>query len=210
MNTRFLCASAAAFFMLAAGGDARAEGATLAHYRTNGDEASAEFFSEDVETCPAGIVTRVVVVADAFQGKWNGLPVDQGHTLLLLTVFDNCEHALVMSLVAQTSHQNLEITQNLGLATLTTDRPFFDEISQSFVDVAIDLVWEGWGRITRQSLSATENFENLTFIKKTSGIARRAVATGSVIVDGINRTPSPAFEAGIDKDSFHELTVIRH
>lgn len=210
MKTRFFCASTAAFLMLAAGGDARAEGATLAHYQTNGDEASAEFFSEDLETCPLGIVTRVMVVADAFQGKWNGLPVDQGHTLLLLSVFDHCENAPVLSLVAQTRHQNLEITQNLGLATLTTDRPFFDEISQSYVDVAIDLVWEGWGRITRQRLSATENFENLTFIKQTSGLTRRADATGSVIVDGINRTPSPALEAGIDKSSFHELTVIRH
>jgi hypothetical protein len=209
MKSNVLCAIKVVCAVLVATGLAHAD-ATLSHVATRGDGAWAAFYIPDTTSCAPGIVTRVFLQSNVYTGDWNGAPVDEGKTAITISVWDYCLNAEVSLLVGSTTRQELAVDPNLNSASLRSTIPVFDQATGAVVDVSVDLIWSGTGKILRDRSGYIEHFGNLTIVSKSEGTSRDAVAAGSLIVGGVERTLPPSLEGQTEKNARRETTIIRN
>jgi hypothetical protein len=144
-------------------------------------------------------------------GAWAGFyAVDTGTTTLVISVWNNCLNAEVRSLVGTTTQQELQVDPNLGAATLLCTLPVLDDVTGTFVNVTLDLVWDATGGFIRDRGGDREHFENGMSIVRSSGSSRDAVATGTLFLDGAERTLPPTTEAQVEGNTRREITIIRN
>ena len=72
-----------------------------------------------------------------------------------------------------------------------------------------DLVWTGVGQKERTDDHVNDNQGIVRFRYTSSGTIRDAVAAGSVVIDGADRTPLPSTQGTIERDAARELVVYR-
>jgi hypothetical protein len=181
----------------------------VSHNRVHGDGVWADFVSIDGSTCAAGIETRVILQSHTWVGIWENQPQLTGESTISITVFDRCLGAETLSLSGQTTQQQLVADEHLESATLQTTIPAYDAGSDSWVDIVVELSWDGRGRAFRDHTGYVIHGPNETAVSRDSGAIRDARATGSVMVGSINRTPQPSLQAAIEKGADHATTILR-
>jgi hypothetical protein len=89
------------------------------HRRMRGEAegAWAGFDVVDTTTCPNGIVTHLLVHSNAGTVDSNGNHTATGLSTLVMSVWDYCLNAQVLSVSGSTTVQELQVEQGLGSAT---------------------------------------------------------------------------------------------
>ena len=110
---------------------------------------------------PSGCVSTTVSVF-AYEQVILGQPSPgspESAVHLLITQFDTCDGGTLLSVDAFSSlaDSDLQISGNLGSATLNTTINVYDAVSNSYFDVLIDLTWTGTGSL----LHYNRHFKNI-------------------------------------------------
>jgi hypothetical protein len=208
---------------LAAASEASAQSCELEklHASSQGEGASADFSSVDTSTCTLGIETTVhvagsqgaVTLADLCGRGGNQLKTvttEQSSVVaVLVDVYDRCLATQVLSVIGTGEVGELHVNDNFKTASLRAAFDGIDEFDQP-VSIAIDLVWAGVGQKERTVDHVNTSNGGLgKFVYTASGTIRDAVAVGSVVVGGTDRTPLPSTGGTMDKDAAHNFTVYR-
>jgi hypothetical protein len=207
---------------LAATGRAAAQYCELEkiEYRSVGDGVTADFSSVDASTCALGIETSVHVEAslgDIHLEDTCGSPPTSSTTVtdtvenvvaVVVSVYDRCLGMSVLSVLGSGEAEELHVSANRKTASLRAALTGTDASNQP-VSVEIDLMWNGVGRLdhTGDHVTTNQGIFRLNFIS--SGTIRDAVAAGSVVVGGIDRTPLPSTLGTIEQDAVREFVVYR-
>jgi hypothetical protein len=183
---------------------------TLSHSQTRGDGAWAAFYVADTTSCALGTVTRIYVQSNTYTGTWDGAPADDDQTTITISVWDYCVNAEVSLLIGSTTQQELQVDPNLSSATLRSTIPALDQATGAVIEVSVDLIWSGTGKLIRDPSGYNEHFENLTIVSRSYGTFRDAVASGSLIVGGVELTLPSSLEGQTEKNARRETTIIRN
>lgn len=210
---------------LAAASEAAAQYCELErlHARSEGKGVSAEFSSVDTSTCALGIETvvhvdgaqGVLIVEDECGPRRDHLSVTTVTTELIdvvnviVSVYDRCLDTRVLYVTGTGPAEELHLSQSFKTASLRAALPGVDDSGQP-VSIAIDLVWSGVGHREHDVVHVNNNGGTIVrFIYTSSGTMRDAVATGSVSVDEIDRTPLASTQGTIERNAARELTEYR-
>ena len=108
------------------------------------------------------------------------------------------------------TNDSFEVRGDLEAATLHTTMQAWEEVSQSSIDVEIDLTWSAISDRTRDDAKSISKFlPGCLFVFDETIISRQATAVGSVVALGINFTPESSAEGQISNGESHELAVVR-
>jgi hypothetical protein len=184
--------------------------ATIRDIRFDGDGAWAVFYVVDTTSCALGTVAEVLVETSTFTADVNGAPGTGGNTAFSMTVRDHCVNAVVRTVAGSTSQQELQVDPSLNSASLRCTLPVFDSAAGAFVSMSIDLIWSGMGKIYRDRSGFTDHHDNGMFFSKTYDTSRDAVATGSLILNGVELTLPLSDAAQIETDAHRERSLIRN
>ena len=190
------------------------------HIRSDGEGVSADFSSVDTSTCALGIETTVHV--EASQGeitiadlcgrggsRISSVTTTQTNVVAVLVgVYDRCLATQLLSVTGTGEAAELHVSNNFKTASLRAAFDGVDDFDQT-VSIAIDLVWTGVGQKERTVDHVNNNSGIFKFISTSSGTIRDAVAAGSVVVGGADRTPLPSTQGTIERDALHNLVVYR-
>jgi hypothetical protein len=208
---------------LGAAGEASAQYCELEklHTRSQGEGVSADFSSVDTSTCALGIETAVhvtgsqgvIALADVCGrggDQVKSVTTEQSNVVaVLVIVYDRCLAAEVLSVTGTGEADELHVSQNFKTASLRAAFEGIDDFDQP-VSIAVDLVWTGVGQKEHTGDHVNTSNGGLgKFVYTSSGTIRDAVATGSVVVGGTDRTPLLSTQGTIDRDAAHSFTVYR-
>jgi hypothetical protein len=207
---------------VATAGKASAQYCELERLRvvSQGEGASADFSSVDTSTCALGIETTVhvegsqgvITAADhCGRGANHITTVTETQTsvvAVLVTVYDRCLDTEVLSVTGIGEAEELHVSNNFKTASIRADLQGVDDFDQP-VAIAIDLVWNGVGPKERTMDHTNSNEGIVRFVSTSSGTIRDAVAAGSVLLDGADKTPLPSTQGTIEKDASHGFIVYR-
>jgi len=214
---------AIAIACLAAASEAGAQYCELEklHTQSQGDGVSADFSSVDTSTCALGIETTVhvagsqgaITLADVCGSGGNKIKTvttEQSSVVaVLVVVYDRCLATQVLSVTGTGEVGELHVSNNFKTASLRAAFDGIDDFDQP-VSVAIDLVWTGVGQREHTGEHVTSPNGGLgKFVYTSSGTIRDAVAAGSVVAGGTDRTPLPSTQGTIDRDAAHSFIVYR-
>lgn len=190
------------------------------HVRSDGEGVSADFSSVDTSTCQLGIETTVHV--EASQGEISiadlcgrggshisSVTTTQTNVVaVLVAVYDRCLATQLLSVTGTGEADEIHVSNNFKTASLRAAFDGVDDFDQP-VSIAIDLVWTGVGQKEHTVDHVNNNQGIFRFIYTSSGTIRDAVAAGSVVVGGTDRTPVPSTQGTIEREARHSLTVYR-
>jgi hypothetical protein len=207
---------------LAAAGRASAQYCEVETLNTHseGKGLSADFSSVDTSTCALGIET--IVHVDANQGVVDvsqqcGTGADQTDTEtttrtdvvnVIVSVYDRCLGTQVRYVTGTGQADDIHLSQNFKTANLRAAFQGLDASNQ-LVSIAIDLVWDGFGRKEQTGRHQNSNQKLLRYRYASSGTIREAIAAGSVLVDDTDETPAPSTGGTIERDAVRELVEYR-
>ncbi|MFN2483688.1 MAG: hypothetical protein ABR509_01955 [Candidatus Limnocylindria bacterium] len=162
------------------------------------------------------IVTEVFVSSmdGAFQGSPGGAVNKQGLSSVLIVISDTCQEPIgkgfpkLFEGIGQTLDPLAASSAAVEWATLEATIPVFDEVSGATYDVDVDLAWTAIS-------TATHDTTRVHVAERQAGIvnsaannwAADAAAYGSVLLEGVNLTPSPTFDAHLGRVKQNCLVV---
>ena len=208
---------------LAVAGEVRAQYCELEkiHTSSQGDGVSADFSSVDTSTCALGIETTVhvagsqgvVTIADLCGrggSHVKSVTTEQSSVVaVVVSVYDRCLATQVLSVTGTGEAGELHVNNNFKTGSLRADFEGIDDLDQP-VSIAIDLVWTGLGQKENTTDHVRSSNGGLgVFVYTASGTIRDAVAAGSVVVGGTDRTPLPSSVATIERDASRSFTAYR-
>ena len=209
MKTNLIRAMTVLCAMLIATGQASID-VTKRDIRFDGDGAWAVFYVIDTTSCARGTVSEVLVETSTFTADVNGAHGAGGNTSIGVTVRDNCVNAVVRTVSGATTLQELQVDPSLQSASLHCTLPVFDSAAGAFVDMSVDLIWTGMGKIYRDRHGSVDHYENGMFSSKTYDTSRDAVATGSLILNGVELTLPLSDAAQVETDAHRERSLLRY
>jgi hypothetical protein len=159
----------------------------------SGTGASAYF--SNIEGC---INTDTFVQGLDFQYK---KPADEPQSYVYLTVsqYNNCTGESIMYVEGFTwvSEADFQVSQKQNTATLTATVTGYDWVSQSNVELYVDLTWTAEGPVTRMKTNNHYKFPGCHIHEKYTQLTRSGVAYGSVSDGEMNFTLLPSWSASI-------------
>ena len=161
-------------------------------FKFRGEGASAIFSSVDGSGC---IWTDVYVNADEgiFQnppGRGSG----SSGLLVAISQYDSCSGTQLLAADGFTwlAEPDFQIFGSLSSATLSAPVTLFDYVTGAWIDVHVDLSWEGHGRVNREKRHSQFDSPGCKVNSRFNLTFRPAVATGSVSDGVTNFTPEPS------------------
>ncbi len=189
--------------------------------QSEGDAAFADFSSVDTSTCALGIETTVHVESSegarkitdrCGRGHGNNFTtithIETNIVSVAVHVYDHCLGAVVFSITASGEPEDFHVSQNLRTASLRATLEGMNEYDEP-VPIAIDLVWSSTGQRQRTVERDPRDEGLVSFSSLVAGTVVEALATGSVTVDGVDRTPLGSTQGTIERDSGHLLVEYR-
>ncbi|HET8671753.1 MAG TPA: hypothetical protein VFM05_14385 [Candidatus Saccharimonadales bacterium] len=155
----------------------------------------ANAYFSNIEGC---INTDTFVQGLDFQyNKPPGEP--QSYVYLTVSQFDSCTGESIMYVEGFTwvSESDFQVSQKQNTAALTATVTGYDEVSQSNVEIYVDLTWTADGPVTRTKTSNHYKFPGCHINEKFTQMTRTGVAYGSVSDGETNFTPQPSWSASI-------------
>jgi len=188
--------------------------------QSEGAGAFADFSSVDTSTCALGIETTVHIESSEGARRITDRCGRGGHHYTNVThsetdvvgvavhVYDRCLGAEVFSITASGEPEDFHVSQNLRTASLRATLEGRNEYNEP-VPIAIDLVWSSTGQ-RQNTVDRNERDPGLvSFSSLSVGTVVEALASGSVTVDGVDRTPLGSTQGTIERDSGHSLFEYR-
>ncbi|HEX5041342.1 MAG TPA: hypothetical protein VFV75_00445 [Candidatus Polarisedimenticolaceae bacterium] len=188
--------------------------------QSEGDGAFADFSSVDTSTCALGIETTVHVESSEGArritdrcGRGGGHYTNVTHIETNLVgvavrVYDRCLGAEVSSITGSGVPDDFHVSNNLRTASLRATLEGLNEYDEP-VPIAIDLVWISTGQ-RQHTVDRDERDQGLvSFSSLSSGTVVSALASGSVTVNGVDRTPLESTQGTIERDTAHSLMEYR-
>jgi len=155
----------------------------------------ADAYFSNIEGC---INTDTFVQGLDYQYK---KPAGEPLSYVYLTVsqYNSCTGESLMYVEGFTwiSESDFQVSQKQDTATLTATVTGYDEVSQSNVELYVDLTWTAEGPATRMKTSNHYKFPGCHINEKFTQLTRPAVASGSVSDGEMNFTPEPSLSASI-------------
>lgn len=188
--------------------------------QSEGDGAFADFSSVDTSTCALGIETTVHIESSegarritdrCGRGRnhyTNVTHIDTNLVGVHVRVYDRCLGAEVSSIIGSGVPDDFHVSNDLRTASLRATLEGLNEYDEP-VPIAIDLVWISTGQ-RQHTVDRDDRDPGLvSFSSLSSGTVVSAMASGSVTVDGVDRTPLPSTQGTIERDTAHSLMEYR-
>ena len=159
----------------------------------SGMGANADF--SNVEGC---INTDTFVQGLDFQYKKpSGEP--QSYVFLTVSQYNSCtgESILYVEAFGWVSESDFQVSPKQDTATLTATVTGYDWVSQSNVELSVDLTWTADGPVTRTKTNNHYKFPGCHINEKFTQMTRTGVAYGSVSDGEMNFTPQPSWSASV-------------
>ena len=188
--------------------------------RSAGDGVTADFSNVDTSTCALGIVTTVhvdgsqgvITIADQCGHGGDSTTTETTTQTsvddVVVGVYARCLATQVLLVTGSGEAEQLHLSRNFKTASLRAAFDGVDDANQT-VSIAINLVWNGVGQKERTGDRQNIHKGGRWFTYVSSGTTRDAVAAGSVVISGTDRTPLPTTPGTIEKDTARELVVYR-
>ena len=197
MKTTIRLVALIAFILTAFGQPtgARAGGGTSnGHFKDLG--ADAYFVSTDPSGC---IVTEVRVFASHHYFQSPPGPGSR-KPFVSMDIFQNdiCTGTqLFQASGGTTTNIDLQVDKRFSWASLSATVPVFEGVSQTFMDLSLDLAWTAVGPRTQQNHHEHFTSPGCRMMFRSHGTFRAAEASGSVSDGVTNYTPATTFVANI-------------
>ncbi|HEX5941166.1 MAG TPA: hypothetical protein VFY66_02760 [Anaerolineales bacterium] len=169
--------------------------AALAAESTQYSGMGADAYFSSVDGC---INTDTFVQGLDFQYKKpSGEP--QSYAYLTVSQYNSCTGETLMYVEGLTwvSESDFQVSPKQDTATLTATVTGYDEVSQSNVELSVDLTWTAEGPVTRTKTSNHYKFPGCHINEKFTQMTRTGVAFGSVSDGETNFTPEPSWSASV-------------
>ena len=155
----------------------------------------ADAYFSDIDGC---ISTDTFVQGLDYQYK---KPASEPQSYVYLTVsqYNTCTGESIMYVEAFgfISESAFQVSEKQETATLTATVTGYDWVSQSSVELSVDLTWTAEGPVTRMKTSNHYKFPGCHINEKFTQLTRTAVASGSVSDGQTNFTPEPSWSASV-------------
>lgn len=195
-------------------------------FSARGQSAAADFFttSSCIETIVslqgALVVTNSsdVGVEDIARGNRTVVKTVTPFVSILISIWDDCQKAVLLSAGGDATTETLNIDPNLGHATLVaTGVPLYNATTGGTIYADIDMTWDAVGHSPRATYNSVVAGHGATVSVHASGKINDAVASGTVRLHGVvgygdestNHTTGQSVGGFIEKDSNLQVTVTR-
>ena len=123
----------------------------------------------------------------------------QSYVYLTVSQYNSCTGESIMYVEGFTwvSEPDFQVSQKQNTATLTATVTGYDWVSQSNVELYVDLAWTAEGPVTRRKTNDHYKFPGCHIHEKFTQLTRTGVAYGSVSDGEMNFTPGPAWSASV-------------
>ena len=123
----------------------------------------------------------------------------QSYVYLTVSQYNTCTGESIMYVEAFgfISESGFQVSEKQETATLTATVTGYDWVSQSSVELYVDLTWTAEGSVTRMKTSNHYKFPGCHINEKFTQLTRTAVASGSVSDGQTNFTPEPSWSASV-------------
>jgi hypothetical protein len=123
----------------------------------------------------------------------------QSYVYLTVSQYNSCTGESIMYIEGFTwvSESDFQVSEKQNTATLTATVTGYDEVSQSNVELYVDLTWTAEGPATRTKTNNHYKFPGCHINEKFTQLTRTGVASGSVSDGEMNFTPEPSWSASI-------------
>jgi hypothetical protein len=159
-------------------------------YKSKGPFVLASF----VATAPDNSCISNAVGVSATENRIQegaGKPEIVSEAQIHIWIYNGCTNEPLINVLdsATLSPEAFDTLGNLKSATLNTTVDVYDTVSETTLPVLINLTWTGTGPISKEGGKESGDYGKCKINFSWKGISRGAVATGSVTVMGVNRTP---------------------
>ena len=172
--------------------------------------ATAGFRSTD----PSGCVQTVVLLTAGTDVDHEppGPPTRTSGAFLRVTQFNRCTGELMTcsgSVSGEDSSVVFESNPAVREATLTGTIPLVctSAAGVTTVNAVVNMTWTATGQAERDVNNSHFDFDGLIINAQFRGATREAVATGTVLLNGVNVTPNPSVRGEIVSETGHQVTV---
>ena len=155
----------------------------------------ADAYFSDTDGC---INTDTFVQGLDFQYKKpSGEP--QSYVFLTVSQYNSCtgESILYVEAFGWVSESDFQVSPKQDTATLTATVTGYDWVSQSNVELSVDLTWTAEGPATRMKTNNHYKFPGCHINEKFTQLTRTGVASGGVSDGEMNFTPQPSWSASV-------------
>jgi len=155
----------------------------------------ADAYFSNIDGC---INTDTFVQGVDFQYKKpSGEP--QSYVYLTVSQYNSCTGESIMYVEAfgWVSESDFQVSPKQDTATLTATISGYDWVSQSNVELTVDLAWTAEGPVTRMKSNEHYKFPGCHITEKFTQLTRTGVASGSVSDGEMNFTPEPSWSASV-------------
>lgn len=123
----------------------------------------------------------------------------QSYVYITISQYNSCTGEPIMYIEGLTwiSESDFQVSQKLDAARLTATVTGYDEVSQSSVEIYVDLTWLADGPLTRTKTNNHYNYPGCHINEKFTQTTRTGVAYGSVSDGEVNFTPESSWSASI-------------
>jgi hypothetical protein len=179
-------------------------GTNNGHFRDLG--GNAYFYSTDPSGC---VVTEVIIFATQHYFQSPPGRGDEGpFASLLIFQYDVCTGTELISASGSAGPDlDIQVDKKLNWATMTGTALVFDGVSQSDLEIFMDMAWTAVGPPIHETSNSHFQSPKCHLMARSNGIFRSAEASGT-LSDGVtNFTPDSALVANIFKTKSGNLTV---
>jgi hypothetical protein len=176
-------------------------------FSASGPSASASFASTDECISTYAYVSAATDVIHQPPG-----PANTSTTAYLTVVkSDACQYTLLVdgNGSATLGDTDFQVGKRLDTATLKTTINVYDSVSDSYIDVDVDLAWKATGQAGRSTVITHDTSADLIFHQKMTGAGRVAEAAGTVSDGTTNFSPEPTPDGFIQNVSTGNVTIFR-
>jgi hypothetical protein len=123
----------------------------------------------------------------------------QSYVYLTVSQYNSCTGESIMYVEGFTwvSESDFQVSQKQDTATLTATVTGYDWVSQSNVELYVDLTWTAEGPVTRMKTTNHYKFPGCHIHEKFIQLTRTGVASGSVSDGEMNFTAEPSWSASV-------------
>ncbi len=153
-------------------------------WKFKGSSADAGFFSFD-----GCLYTDVWIFAsDNVNQSPPGPAGSSSWTEIWINQWDSCSETTLLSANggAPLAPEDFQVARKLTAASLTATITVYDWVSDSYMDVAVDLTWTGEGPLSRHSSSYSSSTPGCKYSSRWRGTNRGASISGSIWAGGTN------------------------
>ena len=169
--------------------------AALAAESTQYSGMGADAYFSSVDGCISTIT--FVQGLDFEYKKPPGEP--QSYVYLTVSQYNSCNGESIMYVEAfgWVSESDFQVSPKQDTATLTATVTGYDWVSQSNVELSVDLAWTAEGPVTRTKTNNHYKFPGCHITEKFTQLTRTGAASGSVSDGETNFTPEPSWSASV-------------